>query len=254
METLQKIFTQSYVDQLRDAITYPEERAKYLLDTFPIDEDEAKKFKVLAGIVHPEGLEEKMLASENEFEAAKLLYEAYPNLNPLIASSDRFWSYLCHVDLFRYCKKRWPIAEDVKEDFIKDHYFVNTQSRIVRNAVAALWWWVHFSIEKDLDNPYKYTEVLFKNYSFRATWFVVFLRIKNGLMGVLEFLYENPELYIPSFEMKGRYIANYFNRLGATRQLSALPRSFFKDECYKMIDVIRGINTEEDLRKAQGLS
>jgi len=73
------------------------------------------------------------------------------------------------------------------------------------------------------------------------------------LLGVLEFLLENPDLYVPNFEMKGRYIANFFNRLGATRELSALPRDFFKQECYKFIDVLRSINTEDDLKKAQGL-
>lgn len=250
METSQKIFTQSYVDELKSAIAYPDGRAKYLNDTFEIDITQTRN---LAGIIHPEGLEEKLLETDNEYDAAILVYEAYKNLNPLIASSDRFWAYVCHVDLFNYCKKRWPIKEDVKEDFIKDHYFVNTQSRIIRNAVAALWWWVFFSIDEGKDNPYWLTEILFKNYSFRATWFVVFLRIKNGLMGVLEFLYENPDLYIPNFEMKGRFIANYFNRLGATRELSALPREFFKHECYKIIDVIRLVNTEADLRKAQGV-
>jgi len=250
METLQKEFIPSYVEELRDALQYPEGRAAYLSDVFPIQENCTS---VLAGIVHPEGLEEKMLATKSEFEAAVVLYEAYKNISPLLASRDSFWAYLTHIELFQYSKRRWSITEDVKEDYIKDHYFVNTQSRITRNAVAALWWWVHFSVDPERDNPYELTEVLFRNYSFRAIWFVVFLRIRNGLLGVLEFLLENPDLYVPNFEMKGRFIANYFNRLGATRELAALPRDFFKQECYKFIDVIRSINTEDDLKKAQGL-
>jgi len=250
METLQQEFTQSYVDELRTSLQYPEGRAHYFEETFPIEE---KSTQVLAGVIHPEGLEKKMLEAESEFDAAILLYEAYRNISPLLASRDTFWAYICHVDLFNYAKKRWPVSEDAKEEFFKDHFFVNTQSRIMRNAVAALWWWVHFSIDTDRENPYELTEILFKNYSFRATWFVVFLRIRNGIMGVLEFLFENQDLFEPTFEMRGRFIANYFNRLGATRELSALPREFFKQECYKMIEVIRSIKTEDDLRNAQGL-
>lgn len=250
MESLQKVFTQSYVNELRDALSYTEQKELYLGDTFPYDE---KRVSVLAGVIHPEGLEDKMLAAESEFDAAILLFEAYRDISPLIASSDTFWSYLSHVDLFRYCKKRWPIENtEVKEDYIKDHYFISVQSRITRNAIAALWWWVYFSKDDGRDNPYELTEILFRNYSFRAIWFLIFLRIKNGLMGVLDFLYENQDLF-ESFEMKGRYIANYFNRLGATRELSALPRAFFKNECYKFKDLLYTIKTEVDLKRAQGI-
>jgi len=251
MEKLQKVFTQSYVDELREALKYSNRRADYLNDAFPYDE---KCVQMLAGVIHPVGLEERMINAESEFKAAILLFEAYKSINPLIATNDTFWAYLSHVDLFRYCKKRWPIPNvEVGEDYILDHYFLNQSSRMTRHAIASLWWWVYFSIDTERVNPYELTEILFRNYSFRARWFTVFLRIRNGLMGVLEFLFENQNLLDSSFEMKGRYIANYFNRLGATRELSALPRRFFKEECYKIKEIIETIQSEEDLYKVQGI-
>ena len=54
METLQKVLAQSYVDELKEALSYPEQRKKYLGDTFSYDET---KTRVLAGIIHPDGLE-----------------------------------------------------------------------------------------------------------------------------------------------------------------------------------------------------
>lgn len=72
-------------------------------------------------------------------------------------------------------------------------------------------------------------------------------------MGVLEFLLENKEILENSFEMRGRFIANYFNRLGATRELSALPRDFFKKECYNIKNVLESIKSETDLKLAQGV-
>ena len=74
METLQKVFEQSYVNELKDALAYPDQRKKYLNDTFPYD---STKTHILAGIIHPEGLEERMLAANTEFDAAVILYEAY---------------------------------------------------------------------------------------------------------------------------------------------------------------------------------
>ena len=70
MEKLQKVFKQSYVDELREAIAYPDGRALYLEEQFPYDD---KQVSVLAGVVHPEGLEDKMLAASSEYDAAIIM-------------------------------------------------------------------------------------------------------------------------------------------------------------------------------------
>ena len=96
---LQRIFTPEYVNQLTNDI-HPE---NYLGDKIKYNENEVRRLK---GVEHPEGLEDKMLNATDEYEAAILLFEAYKDISPIIASNRCFWIYLTHVDLARYVRKQ----------------------------------------------------------------------------------------------------------------------------------------------------
>ena len=73
------------------------------------------------------------------------------------------------------------------------------------------------------------------------------LRTKQGLLGILDFLKENPEITDKAFEYRGLFIAKYFNRLGGSKQLSSLPREFFKMELEKIKDIILSITSKEQV-------
>jgi transposase len=248
---LQRTFTTSYTNALKQELEVQEGRAKYFQDEFEYNHDNVK---YLANIRQPEGLLDSMMNASSEFEAAVILYEAYPTLTPLIATYESFWAYLTHVDLYPYCTRRWPVDNETSKKEILDHYFVNGNSRILRNALASIWWSVHFSIDRERENPYELTEVLFKNYSFRVIWFAVFLRLREGVIGVLEFLKEHSYLFESGFENKGRYLANYLNRLGASKNLSALNREYFKEVCKSILPTLEGIVSRNDLKVALGES
>ena len=74
------------------------------------------------------------------------------------------------------------------------------------------------------------------------------LRIKDGLLGILEFLKENPNAMNEYFENRGLYIAKYFNTLGGSKQLSYLPREFFKEELNKILPDILTVKKREDVK------
>lgn len=247
---LQKTFKSNYVSTLKDECKAGITICKYASEAYDID---ISQIRSLANVYHPEGLLQKMMDAESDFEAAVALYEAYNNISPLLASNESFWVYLTHTELLPYCQKRWSkvLDEDVSANYILDHWFVSSQG-LMRNALASLWWSVYFSVDNNRENCYELTEILFTNYSFRVTWFAVFLRIKNGLLGVLEFIKDNFALFEKNFEMRGRYIAQYINRLGATRQLSYLSQAFFYEECEKIKDDISVINTEADIKDMLG--
>jgi hypothetical protein len=57
-------------------------------------------------------------------------------------------------------------------------------------------------------------------------------RIKEANLGILRYLREHEEM-TDNFELVGRAISSYFNRLGAVKQLSCLDRTFFYDEMKK---------------------
>ena len=102
-KVLQKTFCESYVKTLRDRIVAGISIDDYFKNEFPYDKSMVKP---LAGVYQPVGLVDKM-NPDDDLESAKVVYEAYKNISPLLASNENFWIYLTHVDLFSYVQKRW---------------------------------------------------------------------------------------------------------------------------------------------------
>ena len=244
MDKLQNTFTTSYVAKLANEVKAELSLGKYSADEFEYDKS---ALRFVARVYKPENLLEQMLNTDNDFDAAVILYNAYKEIPLILASNEAFWAYLCHVDLFEYCKKRYPV-DDVKNkvSHIQDHWFFGKGHS--RNTLAQLWWGVHETIDEDnTEHPFHLTRIFFINYSFRVIWLTVMLRTKQGLLGILDFLKENPKITDKAFEYRGLFIAKYFNRLGGSKQLSSLPREFFKMELEKIKDIILSITSKEQV-------
>lgn len=244
MDKLHKTFTTSYVTKLTNEVKTSTSIEKYSASEFEIDQS---AIRFVSGVYTPDNLLEQMLNTNSDFDAAVLLYKAYKDIPLVLAANEAFWVYLCHVDLFEYCKKRYPV-DDAKNKIshIIDHWFFGKGHS--RNTLAQLWWGVKESIDDDnVEDPYHLTKIFFQNYSFRVIWLTIMLRTKQGLLGILDFLEENPEITDRAFEYRGLFIAKYFNRMGGAKQLSYLPRKFFKDELYKVKDAIMNITSREQI-------
>lgn len=251
--SLQKIFKPSYVSY-RKAHINPED---YALEEFPYDKEQVK---TLANIYKPEGLEDRLDPDDN-FHSAITLYEAYPNLTPLIASKEEFWVYLTHVDCFHYTQKRWnkknekdPIGSDIlggtaTESYIKDHFFYSSNGPM-STTLMNLWWSIYLSVDEERGDKKKYelSEVLFKSEDFRTRRLAssVLARNKEAIIGILEFLRDYPDVY-NFFDARLVYISKYFNRLGGNIRLGYLSRDFFYNELKNHLDVIRSIKQREDV-------
>lgn len=244
MDKLQRTFTNSYVAELINDVKSEISIDKYRGDVFEYDKS---ALRYVANVYTPFGLLDKMLYAKTDYDAAVLLYEAYKDISLVLASNEAFWSYLCHVDLFEYCKKRYPVSDAKnKVSHIIDHWFFGKGH--TRNTLAQLWWGVYESIDAaNVEDPYHLTKIFFKNYSFRVIWLTVILRTKQGLLGILDFLENNPEVTNTAFEHRGLFIAKYFNRMGGAKQLSLLPRQFFSDELEKVKGVILNITSREHI-------
>lgn len=249
MDKLQKTFKEAYVKRLKEEIKTEDGLKKYTLDRFEYDE---RMVKYVANVYQPIGLLDSLMQTTTDYEAAILLYEAYKGISPVLASTEQFWVYLCHVDLYPYAKKRWG-NEIMKFENIETHWFFGSHGYI-RNALASLWWSVYCSYDEKRENPYELTEILFRNYSFRTTWLKIMLRTKESLLGILEFLKENPEIMESSFENRGRFIAKHINLLGGTKQLSYMNRNYIKTELYKIKPAILEVTTREDVQKKKSIS
>lgn len=244
--SLQRVFKDAYVTYLRNNVHVED----YIGERFPYDES---MVKVLAGVNHPETLSSQLDSTpttEAELRNAILLYESYPTLTPLVASSDSFWIYLTHVDLFNFVQKRWPIEEykGDKVSFIKDHWH-RSPNGAIRTTFMGLWWSVYCSVDENREDKYELTRILFKSNDFRMIRIgpSSLLRCREAMVGILEFLKENPEIYQEYFRTRSMYIVEYFNRLGGSKQLSALDRAFFKQTLERKKDIILSLKKDEEV-------
>lgn len=251
---LQKTFKDSYITTLKDQVKSGVAIPLYGQDAFEVDETQVKR---LAAVYAPEGLREKMLQYVNDdFMGAKMLYEAYSNISPLLASNESFWAYLTHTTLFKYMQQRWSNVLDgtSTSNYILDHWFVSSQG-LIRNALANLWWNIHNTIDSTREDPYELSEIVFKNYTLRTMTFGIstLIRHREAMIGILEFLKENPTITAESFENRGRFIVKYFNRLGAVKQLAYLERDYFKTKCESMKEKILSISTRDQVVNDESL-
>lgn len=246
----QYVFKKGYIEYLRTHIRVED----YLLEEFPYDRTQVLK---LYKIMHPEGLLEKLNPdSSHDIDTAIAIYEAYPNLPLHFAQQDDLWVYLTHVDLFPYVKKRWSLdsvlASKDKEkinNHIINHWHHNL-TNFLRTTFAGLWWNVYLTRLDDREDPYELTKIM---YDCGQDWRIMrfgelsLVRSKESMIGVLEFLRDNPDVYKTHFDARGQFISRYFNLLGGSQQLSAMDRYFFKDKLESLKDRIIEITSVDDI-------
>ena len=237
----QRKITKKYRDELFVEVKNGEGLERYVETIFPVNEKKIGECRFSA----PQGLLEKMNPTD-DFESAVALFEAYKDISPLEAGDSVFWESLAHIDLFPYVQKRWtPDSKDLK-NYVLNHWFVTRG--MIRHSLVGLWWAVKCSYDEEGYNPYELTEILFKNYSFRTTFYgaSTLIRSKEATIGILSFLKDNADLQ-GNMEIIGRFITNYFNKLGATKQLAYLGRGYFYNELTRIKPEIVKLKNRGDI-------
>lgn len=234
---LQKVFKESYVKDLRDKVKAGISLSDYSKAKFPYNE---KMVRSIANLYQPTNLLDK-LDYTDDLISAKALYEAYPNMSPLLASNDCFWTYLTHVDLFQYVQARWPkvLRGEADKNYIESHWFQGGNT-FQQTSLSGLWWSVYCTIDKSKDNNRKYeiTDFFFSHIHYRELVGTTLFRHKEAVIGIMEFLMENPEIANSYSKWRIRFIMKYFNQLGAVKVLSYFNRDFFKAELKKKKDTL----------------
>jgi hypothetical protein len=82
---------------------------------------------------------------ESEVENSLLVWRALQGIPASLATENRFWTLLTHVNCYDYTKNRWPqtIGDNQEESIkqIKKHFFaVGTGGYRDDNAISRLWW------------------------------------------------------------------------------------------------------------------
>lgn len=245
---LQKTFKKNYADQLKYEAKNGINIERYTKAEFEYDKSQ---ILLVPTIEQPEGLLDKM-DPLNDLSSAKNLYEAYEMITPLQASDESFWTYLTHVDLFPYVQKRnnEVLEEGFNDAKYIDNYFFHGNGGLIYHPLAGLWWDVHCTIDKDSSEPYKYTDYLFKDYGLRVTYMGRYslFRHKEEVFGILQFLMDNEDVANEHFRQRSRWISQYFNKIGAVKQLVYFKRDYFYSELTKIKDKLLSIKTDEDVK------
>jgi hypothetical protein len=241
--TRQLIFKEKYVSKLKTNIDIE----FYKSSEFVYDK---KQVLMLPNIEVIPGLASR-LQPDNDCESAVTIFEALKNLEPIQASDERLWTYLSHVDLYPYMHERWNAvgngtAKDGKEYILK-HWFLGSsaQNSLLRHAIAGLWWAVYLSVDKTRgdDRQYDLTKILFRQLDFPTRTLGTYKlgRHKEAVIGILEFIEENDDLFKSGFESKTRFITKHLNVIGGVKPLAYYDRNFFKGELEKVKETIRSI-------------
>lgn len=232
----QSIFSQVSVDELELALDAPGGTAPYLQSAaFATDKATLESGTIDA----PEQLSERV-NPESDMETATALFEAYPKLTPLEASSRGFWTHLTHIELWGYMRKRYArILESEDEasrrEKIKGKWFLGdpSQGSLMRHPLAGLWWGVRLSVDESRgDGKYDLSRILLRDLDFLTRTFGTYQlgRLPNAVKGILGYIHTHEVDFKSAFEPKMRQIMKHFNSIGGVLQLGCLPSEFYAEE------------------------
>lgn len=243
----QLVFKEKYVHKLKNSLTSGNSLEFYRSREFIYDK---KQVLMLPNIELVPDLADQ-LDVKDDFKSAVVLYKAFEKLEPIQASDERLWTYLTHVDLYSYMIKRWGEVYNGKSanpnKYILDHWFLSSsaQSSLLRHALAGLWWSVYLSVDESKgDDKFSLTKILFRQLDFptRTLGLYKLGRHKEAVIGILEFIQENDELFNSKFEDKTRFVTKHLNFIGGVKPISYYDRDFFKSELRKVKNEIYSIS------------
>lgn len=238
----QLIFKPKYVAHLKENVTSGKSLEFYQSKEFVYDK---KQVLMMPNINVVQSLANKLDAND-DFKTAVLIYEAFKGLEPIQASDERLWTYLSHVDLYPYMIERWPevykgnSSNQIK--YILDHWFLSSsaQSSLLRHAISGLWWSVYLSVDETKEDKYELTKILFRQLDFPTRTLGTYKlgRHKEAVLGILEFVQENEDLFKTKFEDKTRFVTKHLNVVGGVKPIAFYDRNFFKSELEKVSERI----------------
>ena len=180
----------------------------------------------------------------SDVDTAIALFEAFPSLNPLQASSAGFWTHLTHVELWDYMRRRFPLptggdrkSRESRIAKIEEKWFLPqtpSQSALIHHPLAGLWWGVKLSVapERGEDRKYDLTRILYRNLDLptRTLGTYELGRLPAAVKGTLGYVFDHPELFEEEYEAKMRAIMRLLNSIGGVLQLGCLEEKFFRSK------------------------
>ncbi len=177
-----------------------------------------------------------------DFENAKIIFEALDGLTPLEANDKRLWVKLTHDNCHKYVVNRWMNGRTERKvtNIIERFFYKGSgqQSRI-RNGVARLWWIAYLTVQSDEQNEdekWKYTKLICESQDFITSILERTMgTYPNVRLGVLEYYFENSDVFENSKSRKIQQLLRDLNNYGGVTLLSLMTKTQVKEICSKLL-------------------
>jgi hypothetical protein len=94
--------------------------------------------------------------AEEDVQSSQIVYRALEGMTPALASEERVWVRLTHIECLNYSRQRWLVGR-VDTDLVKSiglHMFAAGRTGIRDdNALSRLWWNMHIAQIADPSDP-----------------------------------------------------------------------------------------------------
>ena len=218
----QKLFKTGYIEDLKSALTEQDVMKTYTADSFNYDSS-AILDNPRIKIDEPIRLNLPTDKDHFDFENSKIIFECYKELNPVMATDSRMWTYLAHVDYWEYMRGRWPLEdltpkfEEKPADYVLEHWFLKSPAPtwLMRNGISRLWWVSYLTYDENRDDPYELTQEAFSMLDYtRHLLTETQGRYRDFRHAILEFVINNKELFSKYKEARVRFLMRKVNYLG----------------------------------------
>lgn len=245
--SLQKTFRARYAQQLEDEAKQGIGIERYTKSEFDYDKEQVL---MIPTIEQPADLLAKM-DPKDDYKSAVELFNAYRNLTLLQAQDYSFWTYLVHADLFPYIQAKND--EMLKPGFNDATYITNHLFKgfggLIYHPLAGLWWDVYCTYDSSLEDPYKYTKFIFRDYGLRVTYIGRYriFRNKPELIGFLDFMMDNEDVFSEHARQRYRWAAQYLNRIGGSCNFSNMTSKQVYILLERVKEKILSVKSDEDV-------
>lgn len=178
---------------------------------------------------------DKEKAIETDFENAKILFETFSKFSDAETCRESFWMGLTFGKYFDYMKYRWPLE---KENSYKVHWIFPYDSKrsLFFNGLSRLFWFVKFTYDESLDDPYEITKFCFQDVNtFNELVYRSYSNSKKVRLALLKAL----KAYKENFGKLGmdiiRYGAQCVSFLGGAYLLDVFSEEELKEKIYKKL-------------------
>lgn len=176
--------------------------------------------------------------AKNDILLAKKLFEYsyFQNLTNKEANDERVWVTMTHEYFREYSYARWIKGKELTPSVLNQRLFKAGKMMYNRNAVARLWWITSQTMDETLDNPYKYTEMLFSNTQFDQS--IMESTVSKNKVILCNLLKAICKVSAEVKEISGadiKLIMPQVNKVGGTYILDTLDADYFEE---LIIDVL----------------